>query len=150
WNNTFMKRATLPTTRPAIMATKYAVASGHYLASMAGMKILDAGGNAVDAGVAMGLCLNVLQPDMTNRGGVAPLIIRLARTSELVTISGLGVWPRAATLEEVLGRGGDLTTGWLTALVPAAVDAWLTALDRYGTMPLATVGASALELAARG
>ena len=132
------------------MGTKYVVASGHYLASMAGMRVLEAGGNAVDAGVATGLCLNVLQPDMTNLGGVAPIILRRARTDELVSISGLGGWPQAATLEEVLRRGGDLSSGILTCVVPAALDAWLTALDGYGTMPFREVAAPAIELAEHG
>ena len=95
----------LPTTRPPIMGTKYVVASGHYLASMAGMRVLEAGGNAVDAGVATGLCLNVLQPDMTNLGGVAPILLRRARPDELVSIRGWGGGPQAATLEEVVRRG---------------------------------------------
>ena len=48
---------------------------GHYLATLAAVRILEMGGNAIDAGVAAGLCTNVLQPDMTNIGGVAPIIL---------------------------------------------------------------------------
>src|SRR5256885_7313958 len=76
--------------RPTIMGRNHMVASGHYLATMAGMRLLEAGGNAIDAGVAAGICINVLQPDMTNFGGVAPIIIYLAERNEVVTISGLG------------------------------------------------------------
>ncbi|MBI4279331.1 MAG: gamma-glutamyltransferase family protein [Armatimonadetes bacterium] len=141
----------MPTHRPPIMGTHYMVASGHYLATLAGIRILERGGNAVDAGVAAGLCINVLQPDMTNVGGVAPIILRSARTGEVVTISGLGRWPKAATLEVVLARGGgDLPLGVLRSVTPAAIDAWLTALERYGTKTLAQVAAPAMELAADG
>jgi gamma-glutamyltranspeptidase/glutathione hydrolase len=51
------------------------VASGHYLASLAAQRILDRGGNAIDAGVAAGLCTCVLQIDMVDLAGVAPIII---------------------------------------------------------------------------
>jgi gamma-glutamyltranspeptidase / glutathione hydrolase len=140
----------LPTLRPPILGTKYVVASGHYLASMAGAKILERGGNVVDAGVAAGLCINVLQPDMTNIGGVAPIILRLAGMPEVVTISGLGRWPRQLTLDDYRRRGGDLSTAMGSAVVPAALDAWVTALDRFGTMPFADVAAPAIELAEDG
>jgi len=140
----------LPTLRPPIMGSKYMVVSGHYLASMAGMRILEMGGNVVDAGVATGLCINVLQPDMTNIGGVAPIILSLAPSREVVTISGLGRWPKAATLDEIGRRGGDISGGMLAAVTPSALDAWIEALDRYGTMSFADVAAPAIELAEQG
>jgi gamma-glutamyltranspeptidase / glutathione hydrolase len=140
----------LPTVRPAVLGRKYIVASGHYLASMAGARILEMGGNVVDAGVAAGLCINVLQPDLTNLGGVAPIILRTAQSRDVVTISGLGWWPKAATIDELRRRGADLTGGPLAAVMPAAADAWIVALDRYGTMPLAEVAAPAIELADEG
>jgi gamma-glutamyltranspeptidase/glutathione hydrolase len=140
----------LPSVRPAVLGRKYIVASGHYLASMAGARILEMGGNVVDAGVATGLCINVLQPDMTNLGGVAPIILRTAESGDVVTISGLGWWPKAATIDELRRRGADLAGGPLTTVMPAAVDAWILALDRYGTMPLAEVVAPAIELADDG
>jgi len=130
----------LTTGRPAVMGTTYVVASGHYLASMAGARILERGGNAVDAGVATGLCINVLQLDLTSIGGVAPIIVRMARTGEVATISGLGWWPKAATLDEIRRRGNDIGMNTLASVVPAAIDAWIVALDRYGTMPLAMEG----------
>lgn len=145
-----MEFESLPTLRPTILGTKYVVASGHYLASMAGAKILERGGNVVDAGVAAGLCINVLQPDMTNIGGVAPIILRLEGMPEVVTISGIGRWPRQLTLEDYRRRGDDLSTGMGSAVVPAALDAWVTALDRYGTMTFTEVAMPAIELAEGG
>ena len=145
-----MELEPLSSVRPAVLARKYIVASGHYLASMAGARILEMGGSVVDAGVATGLCINVLQPDMTSIGGVAPIILRTGHTGDVVTISGLGWWPGAATIDEFRRRGADLAGGPLTTVMPAAVDAWILALDRYGTMPLAEVAAPAIELAEEG
>src|SRR3954453_5066739 len=94
--------------RPVVMGSHYMVSSGHYLATQAGLRMLERGGNAVDAGVAAGLAINVVQTDMPSLGGVAPIMLYLSRTDEVVTISGLGWWPKAATLETVkrLGNGG--------------------------------------------
>ncbi len=139
-----------PTYRPMIAGSKYVVAAGHYLASHAGMRILQAGGNAIDAGVAAGLCVNVTQPDLTNLGGVAPIILYLAKTREVVSISGLGRWPRTATLEHFRDTLGKIPLGVQNAITPSACDAWLTALARYGTMTLSQVMAPALELATDG
>jgi len=139
------------TGRPVVMGSHHMISSGHYLATMAGLKMLEHGGNAVDAGVAAGLAINVVQTDMTSLGGVAPIMIYVARTREVVTISGLGGWPRAATLEKVkqLGNGG-IGVGIGRTVVPAAVDAWLTALRQCGTLSLAEVAGPAIELALGG
>ncbi|PLZ02051.1 gamma-glutamyltransferase [Burkholderia sp. WAC0059] len=134
-----------------IASSKYSVATGHYLASEAGMRILRKGGNAIDAGVAAGICINVTQPDLTNLGGVAPIIIYLAKTQEVVTISGLGRWPQKASLEYFRDElGGKIPLGVQNAITPSACDAWLTALARYGTLTLAEVLEPALEIATDG
>src|ERR1700747_2068952 len=80
--------------RPAIAVTRHAIAAGHYLAATAGFDILQAGGNAIDAGVAAGLALGVLQSHLVNVAGVAPILIYLADRREVVTIAGLGPWPK--------------------------------------------------------
>ena len=72
--------------RPTIMGTHGMVASGHYLASLAGERILARGGNAIDAGVAAGLCLTVLQIDLIDLAGVAPMIIYLAEEDRVVRL----------------------------------------------------------------
>ncbi len=140
-----------PTFRPMITSAKYAVAAGHYLASQAGMRILQQGGNAIDAGVAAGICINVTQPDLTNFGGVAPIILYLAKTQEVISISGLGRWPKKASLEYFRDElNGEIPLGVRNAITPSACDAWLTALSRYGTFTLAQVLEPALELATDG
>src|SRR5689334_23757765 len=84
--------------RPNVLARQHVVVSGHYFASLAGLQILEAGGNAIDAGVATGLAIDVLESEFVGFGGVAPVMIHVAGHAEPVVISGVGVWPRAARL----------------------------------------------------
>jgi gamma-glutamyltranspeptidase / glutathione hydrolase len=138
-------------TRPVIMGTQYMVSAGHYLAAAAGARILEAGGNAIDAGVATGMCINVTQADLTNLGGVAPIILYKADTGKVETISGLGWWPKAASAEFFhREQGGRIRRGIYRCVIPSAVDAWMTALERHGTMTFAEVAAPALSLAEDG
>src|SRR5205807_2796555 len=137
--------------RPAIAVTRHAIAAGHYLAATAGFDVLQAGGNAVDAGVAAGIALGVLQSDLVNVAGVAPILIYLADKREVVTIAGLGPWPRALD-PELFQRehGGKIPVGVLRTVVPAAPDAWITALKRFGTMSFGEVAHSAIAFARGG
>lgn len=132
------------------------VSAVHYLATMGGLRVLQRGGNAIDAGVAAGLCVNVVQPQLAMFGGVAPIIVSLApkqpdAAPDVRVISGLGRWPRAATLERYLSRyGGQLPGGLGRTVTPAAPDAWLTALAEFGTLSLEDVFEPALTLAEEG
>jgi gamma-glutamyltranspeptidase/glutathione hydrolase len=133
------------------MGVTHMVSAGHYLAASAGYRILEQGGNAVDAGVASGIAINVTLPNATNFGGVAPIIIYLAESDQVVTISGLGRWPRAASIDHFMkNAGGQIPLGILRCVVPSAADAWLTALEKYGTMSFEQVVGPALELADGG
>ena len=87
----------MPTHHPRIIGTRHMVASANYLAAQAGFEILEAGGNAIDAGVAGGIALGVLQCEYVHFAGVAPIMIHLAETGETVSISGLGRWPKLAS-----------------------------------------------------
>lgn len=139
------------TQRAVVTANRFAVASGHQLATQAGMAILEAGGNAVDAGVAAGIALGVLHSDLVNVAGVAPIMIRMADTGKVVTIDGLGTWPRAAHVEFFETRyGGAIPEGLLRTVVPAAPAAWITALRDFGTMTFCEVAASAIRYARDG
>ena len=139
------------THRPPIMGITHMVCAGHYLAATAGYRILEEGGNAVDAGVAAGIAINVVLPENTNFAGVAPIIIYLADSDSVVTISGLGRWPKRASVEFFQRYcNGEIPTGIRRAVVPAAPDAWLTALARYGTQTLEAVITPSLELARDG
>src|SRR5690349_5407224 len=92
--------------RPTITGTRHMIAAGHYLAAEAGFQILEAGGNAVDAGVAACIALAVVQSEYVSVGGVAPMMIYDHDQRTVVTIDGLGVWPRAATLDRFLQEFG--------------------------------------------
>ncbi len=140
-----------PSNRPTIMGTRHVIAAGHYLAAHAGFEILEAGGNAIDAGVAAGIAVGVLQTDKVNFGGVAPMIIYMAKTREIHCIDGLGVWPQAITPDYFQkNHGGKIPPGVLRSVVPAAPDAWITALERFGTMSFADVASAAIRFARHG
>jgi gamma-glutamyltranspeptidase/glutathione hydrolase len=137
--------------RPEALGTRHAVAAGQPLAALAALRILEAGGNAVDAGVAGGLCLGVVHSDMVNVAGVAPIMIYDAGRREVATISGVGPWPRRATVDFFRREcGGEIPSDIRRTVVPAAPDAWITALERHGTLGFAEVAAPAIELARDG
>jgi gamma-glutamyltranspeptidase/glutathione hydrolase len=125
--------------------------TGHPLATAAAIRILEAGGTAIDAGVAAGLCLNVLLPQFTNLGGVAPIALHTARDRAVRSISGLGCWPETVDIDYFrVECAGTMPPGVQRCVVPAAVDAWLTALEQFGTKTLREVAAPAIELARNG
>ncbi|MFQ5519828.1 MAG: gamma-glutamyltransferase family protein [Candidatus Methylomirabilia bacterium] len=134
-----------------VMGSRWMVVAGHPLAAQAAARILEAGGNAVDAGVAAGICLGVVHPDMVSVAGVAPIIVHLARARETWTVSGVGGWPRGASVEVFRQRfGGEIPVGIARTVVPAAPDAWCTALARWGRLSFAQVALPAIECAERG
>jgi gamma-glutamyltranspeptidase/glutathione hydrolase len=134
-----------------LTGTRHMVSAGNHAAAHAGFMILEAGGNAIDAGVAMGLALGVTCCDLVNVAGVAPTMIRLAATGEVVTIDGLGVWPAKASSAYFREKhGGRITEGLLRTVVPGAPSAWITALERYGTMSFGEVAEAAIRLARDG
>ncbi len=137
--------------RPEIVAGEHAIAAGHYLATEAGMAILNAGGNAIDAGVAAGLAMGVVQSDMVNVAGVAPIMMWIAETGEIVSIDGLGTWP-AAMRPDLFRREHDdvVPVGLLRTVVPGSPSSWLAALERYGSMSFGDVAAAAIRLARDG
>ena len=137
--------------RPTIMGTRHMIAATHYLAAEAGFRILEAGGNAIDAGVACGIALGVVQPEFVNVAGVAPIIIYSAADDRVFTIPGLGPWPKAIARDHFQKHyGGKIPQGVLRTVVPAAPDAWITALERFGTMSFGEVAQSAIGFARDG
>ena len=134
-----------------LTGTRHMVAAGHYAAAHAGFLVLEAGGNAVDAGVAAGIALGVTQCDLVNVAGVAPIMIRLAKTGEVITIDGLGVWPMKASSQYFRDHHkGAIPPGLMRAVVPGAPSGWITALERYGTMSFGDVAAASIRLAREG
>ncbi len=137
-------------TRPEVAGTRHVVAAGHYLASTAAHDVLVAGGNAVDAGVAAGITLGVVQPDLVNVAGVAPIMIRMAGMAVPITIDGLGVWPSSIPPNHFMEHNGTIPDGVERIVVPGAPAAWLEALSRFGTMSFRDVAAAAARHARDG
>src|SRR5688500_11452036 len=81
--------------RPLLTGLTHMAVAGHYGAAHAAFRILEAGGNAIDAGVAGGIALGVLQSDIVNVAGVAPTLVYVAALDGVVSIAGLGTWPKA-------------------------------------------------------
>src|SRR5258706_554437 len=141
-------RAGTPRGGPAVLGKRWMVTSSHYLASQAGASVFQGGGNAIDAGVAAGIALNVLERHLTDFGGVAPIVLFQPGMAAPETIDGLGRWPASLTLAEYRTRhGDDMPIGVAQSVTPAACDAWLTAVARHGRLTLAEVLAPNIELA---
>lgn len=136
--------------QPMITGTKHVVSSGHYLASQAAMDILDDGGNAVDAGVAANLVLGVVQSEMVQIAGVAPIMVYLADSNQVLTLTGVGPWPKATSLDRFVQEFGEVPIGILRTVVPAAPDANIQALGRWGTMTFGDVASAAIRYARHG
>jgi gamma-glutamyltranspeptidase / glutathione hydrolase len=140
------------TTRPELAGTFGMVASTHWLASSAGMAILERGGNAFDAAAAAAFTLHVCEPHMNGPGGEVPAIFVTADDPTPRVLCGQGVAPAAATASRFRDLGLDIVpgTGLLAATVPGAVGAWLTLLRDHGSLPLRDVLGYAIGYAEHG
>ena len=136
--------------RPTIMSTHGMVASGHPLASEAGLRILQDGGNALDAAIATWLVQGQVEPGMTGLGADMFILMYLAETNEVKFINGTGPAPMAATVDFYTSQGGMPRDGALSVEVPGAVGGALLALERYGSKPVAEVMAPAIQIAEQG
>jgi gamma-glutamyltranspeptidase/glutathione hydrolase len=140
------------TTRPELRGTFGMVASTHWLASAAGMAVLERGGNAFDAAVAAGFALQVVEPHLNGPGGDLPAVLYDAKSDDVVVLCGQGTAPQAATIDAFRHRGVDVIpgTGLLPAVVPGAFGGWLLMLERFGTWRLADVLEFAIGFAEEG
>ena len=140
------------TTRPELRGTFGMVASTHWLASAAGMAVLERGGNAFDAACATGFVLQVVEPHLNGPGGEVPAIVWSADRGKPLVVCGQGVAPAAATIESFRERGHELVpgTGPLAACVPGAFGGWLLLLREFGTWRLEDVLAFAIGYAESG
>ncbi|MCX6550671.1 MAG: gamma-glutamyltransferase, partial [Acidobacteria bacterium] len=140
-------------THPGRTATKNAeivadhgmVASAHALASQAGVDILKAGGNAVDAAVATAFAIGVVEPNATGIGGEGMMVIYLAKHRKAVAIDYRSAAPATATFKDRIA-----SVGYNAVAIPGTVAGLTLALEKYGTMKLQTVMAPAIRLAAGG
>src|SRR5688500_1926954 len=140
------------TTRPELRGTFGMVASTHWLASAAGMAVLERGGNAFDAAVATGLTLQVVEPHLNGPGGEVPAVFWPVARGEPLALCGQGVAPGAATIERFRSLGHELVpgTGVLAACVPGAFGGWLRLLEEFGTWRLEDVLSFAIGYAEDG
>lgn len=137
-----------PTRTPLRMARNAMVASANPIASLIGVEILRAGGNAIDASVAMGAAMAVMEPNLSHVGGDVFVQFWDASSKKLSALNGSGAAPANATIEAM---GGEIPLRGIRAVsVPGVVDGWLTALDRWGTMTAGEVFAPAIALAEDG
>ncbi|SEN89464.1 gamma-glutamyltranspeptidase / glutathione hydrolase [Pseudorhodobacter antarcticus] len=140
------------TTRPDIRGTFGVVTSTHWIASAAGMRMLELGGNAFDAAVACGLTLQVVEPHLNGPAGDLPAIVHIAATGETRVLCAQGVAPAASTIAHFRGLGLDLVpgSGFLSVVVPGAFDGWMLMLRDHGSLDLATVMEPAISYARDG
>lgn len=137
--------------RPAVTGINGAVASAHPLASLAGLRMLQQGGNAIDAAVATAAALNVVEPYMSGAAGVGYMVIKSAAEGgdKPIVLDYIGRAPAAAT-PDMFPDEDTKNTGIRSPLVPGALAGWLMALERFGTMDRATVFAPAISYARDG
>jgi gamma-glutamyltranspeptidase/glutathione hydrolase len=140
------------TTRPEIVGVFGVVASTHWLGTAAGMRVLEKGGNAFDAAVAVGFALQVVEPHLNGFGGEVPIIFHDARSGRARVLCGQGVAPGAASIECFAELDLDIIpgSGFLPACVPGSFGAWMTLLSDYGTMHLEDVLETAIAYARDG
>ena len=136
--------------RPTVMGTQGMVAAGHPLAAEVGMRVLKAGGNAVDAAIAAWAIQGQVEPGMTGLGSDMFALIYLAKTKEVKYINGTGFAPRAATIDYYNSHGGMPDDSGLSVAVPGSVSGAALALQKYGTKSMADVLAPAIEVAEHG
>jgi gamma-glutamyltranspeptidase/glutathione hydrolase len=130
------------TTRPELRGTFGMVASTHWLASAAGMAVLEQGGNAFDAAAATGFTLQVVEPHLNGPGGDLPALVWPAGRERPLALCAQGPAPQAATIEhfcDELGLSLIPGTGPLAAVVPGAFGGWIALLGEHGTLPLRDV-----------
>lgn len=135
-------------TRPIVMGRNGMAASGHPLASQAAVRVLQDGGNAIDAAVTAAGVLAVVKPDACGVGGDVFMTYCDAASGVVSTLNGSGRAPAAVTLEQF--RDGIPERGPNSATVPGAVRGWADALERHGTISLADALAPAIRYAEEG
>ena len=139
-----------PGKRQPVFAARGAVATSQPLATQAGLGVLQAGGNAVDAAIATAATLTVVEPASTGVGGDAFALVW--QDGKLHGLNGSGRAPAGLTIEHVRRRGHATMPGhgWLSVTVPGGAAAWRDLHDRFGTLPFARLLAPAIEYAERG
>ncbi|MYR86733.1 gamma-glutamyltransferase family protein [Streptomyces sp. SID685] len=138
--------------RPELCGTRGAIASTHWLASAAGIRMFDRGGNAFDAAAAAAFTIQVVEPHLNGPAGDAPILLYAAATQRVEVVCGQGPMPGNATIDAFrrLGLAEVPGSGLLAATVPGAFGAWLRAARDHGRLRLADLLEPAIGYAAGG
>jgi gamma-glutamyltranspeptidase / glutathione hydrolase len=134
--------------RPSVPGVHGLVTAGHPLAAMAGLQVLLKGGNAVDAAIAVATTLNMMEPQMNGIGGNGFMTIFDKKTGRVYSLSMAGAAPKAIKPDEMTPE--TLDWGMKAGIVPGNFGGYLIAFERFGTMSLKDVAASAIDYAAHG
>lgn len=139
-------------TRPDITGTFGVATSTHWIATAVGMRMLELGGNAFDAGAAMGFVLHVVEPHLNGPLGDMPALIKPAGADAPKVVCGQGTAPARATIDHYRTEGLDLIpgTGLLATVIPGAFDAWMLILRDHGSLPLRSILEPAIHYARHG
>ena len=147
------KGAPMPVQGRSVIATKFGiVATSQPLASMAGVQILDRGGNAIDAAIAANATLGLMEPTSNGIGGDLFAIVYEKKTGKLYGLNSSGWAPKAETAELLASKGIKQMPerGAFTATVPGAVAGWDALHQKFGTLPFSTLLAPAIYYAENG
>ena len=138
--------------RPLVMGRNGLVSSGHYLASLAGVKVLQEGGNAVDAALAAAFVMTVVRPETCGPGGDVFALVCMKKSGKVTALNSSGPAPAKASIEYFGEQRLDAVpvSGPLSIAVPGAVDGWLELHKRYGTKELSRLTADAIRFAREG
>src|SRR6476646_1436320 len=139
-------------TRSVVMARHGAIATSQPLATAAGLRVLQAGGNAIDAAVTAAAVLSVVEPTMNGPGGDLFAIVYSGKDKKIHGLNASGRAPAAATLDEFKKRNLQHVPlrGELSVSVPGVVDGWNELLTKHGTRTLAQVLEPAIRYARDG
>ena len=139
-----------PYWRTVLMGTRGAVAAEHPLEARAAMRVLEGGGNAFDAAVALFYMTGVVEQHQSGIGGDALLLAYSAREKQVIFINGTGPAPALATVERYRKEGGIPAEGMRSSTVPGAVGGFDLALRKYGTRKYPELLADAIQAAREG
>jgi len=142
----------LKAARPLVMGRNGVISAGHYLASLAGYRVLREGGNAVDAALAAAFVMTVVRPETCGPGGDLFALVAMKKTGRVEALNASGPAPRRARVD--FFREKNLhsipVSGPLSIALPGAVDGWLELHRQYGTKDLARLTGDAVALAREG
>ncbi len=135
-----------------VITTHGAVGASQTLAAAAGARILEDGGNAVDAAIAANAVMGLVEPESNGIGGDLFALIYIAKEDRLYALNASGWSPKAMTRQALLARGHATMpeTGIDSITVPGAVAGWQAMRDRFGTLPFSRILAPAIRYATDG